>query len=33
VGVAVAPNKLLHGTVMDKVPRHIGQRATAELRR
>jgi len=27
------PNKQLQRTVMDKVPRHIGQRAAAELRR
>ena len=26
-------NKQLQRTVMDKVPRHIGQRAAAELRR
>jgi hypothetical protein len=28
-----APNKQLQQTVKDKVPRHIGQRAAAELRR
>ena len=27
------PNKQLQRTVMDKVPRHIGRRAAAELRR
>ena len=26
-------NKQLQRTVMDKVPRHLGQRAAAELRR
>jgi hypothetical protein len=26
-------NKQLQRTVMDKVPRHVGQRAAAELRR
>jgi hypothetical protein len=30
---SVPPNKQLQRTVMDKVPRHIGQRAAAELRR
>jgi len=29
----VPPNKQLQRTVRDKVPRHIGQRAAAELRR
>ena len=28
-----SPNRQLQRTVMDKVPRHIGQRAAAELRR
>jgi hypothetical protein len=28
-----SPNKQLQRTVMHKVPRHIGQRAAAELRR
>jgi hypothetical protein len=31
--IALSPNKQLQRTVMDKVPRHIGQRAAAELRR
>ena len=29
----VPPNKQLQRTVRDKVPRHIGRRAAAELRR
>jgi hypothetical protein len=31
--MVVTPNKQLQRTVMHKVPRHIGQRAAAELRR
>jgi hypothetical protein len=29
----MTPNKQLQRTVMDKAPRHVRQRATAELRR
>ena len=31
--VGESPNKQLQRTVRDKVPRHVGQRAAAELRR
>jgi len=31
--VTVTPSKQLQRTVGDKVPRHMGQRAAAELRR
>jgi hypothetical protein len=31
--IASSHNKQLQRTVIDKVPRHIGQRAAAELRR